>query len=295
MEVNASGVVLRDRLWEFNFANGTVQLVTEGLGEEFVYERAVNVIERNSDRWVPNPPGTDAPDDDNPFDAVEKTDYFASIRDELLLIERRSVGWSVTQQQGGPSDTENGVVAFYHYKPVAYSYDATPHDTTDSSIVEVLQPVLIAEGLRQGRYYKSTRLPPESHDDRSAWLAFGHYEVNDINQSTSIITKAYFRTHLDGVNATSAAALTICGPVPEMSSSSGTWIRDVEITFATPIREADFFTLVGWNSNNLACALTPPPVVLSSSNTWSDRNYTATHWLRRHVVDSNLELNPLQR
>ncbi|MFN7314809.1 MAG: hypothetical protein ACK5Q4_01765 [Phycisphaerae bacterium] len=295
VEVNASGVVLRDRLWEFNFANGTVQLVTEGLGEEFVYERAVNVIERNSDRWVPNPPGTDAPDDDNPFDAVEKTDYFASIRDELLLIERRSVGWSVTQQQGGPSDTENGVVAFYHYKPVAYSYDATPHDTTDSSIVEVLQPVLIAEGLRQGRYYKSTRLPPESHDDRSAWLAFGHYEVNDINQSTSIITKAYFRTHLDGVNATSAAALTICGPVPEMSSSSGTWIRDVEITFATPIREADFFTLVGWNSNNLACALTPPPVVLSSSNTWSDRNYTATHWLRRHVVDSNLELNPLQR
>jgi YD repeat-containing protein len=297
VEVNASGVLLRDRLWEFNFANGSVQLVTEGLGEEFVYERAVNVIERNSNQWVPNPPGTDAPDDNNPFDAVAKTDHFASIRSELLLVERRSVGWSVTQQPTASpgSDTHEGLVAFYHYKPVAYSYDATPNDTTDDKFVEVLQPVLIAEGVRQGRYYNSTRLPPESHDDRSAWLAFGHYDVNDNNDATSIITKAYFKTQLDGINVPSPAALTLCGPSPEMSSSTGNWVRDVEVAFTTPIRETDFFTLVGWNNDNLACALNAPPVNMDASGTWSAQSYTATHWLRNYSASSNPEINPLQR
>ena len=299
VEVNASGVLLRDRLWEFNFDAGTVELTNSGLGEEFIYERAVNVLERNNPHIrIPNPPGPDRNDPNTtPFEMVSQTDHHAAIRDELLLVERRTVGWSVTRNPGQASGLTNGLVYFYHYKPVSYSFDATPNDPDDTENAVVVRPTLAAEGLRQGQYYLPERDAPAAYgEDRSSWLPVGHYKVNTANSDTTIITKAYFRTQLSGEDATSPSALQLCGP---SSGISDEWVRDVEVTFTTAIREGDFRNLVNWHAPNgdetLACALVAPPIDVEADADWADLGYTATHWLRKFRPTTDLLVDPLQR
>jgi len=99
VEINPAGFVLKQREWQFTddgaFVSGS------GLGEEFVYMTAADYFQEAGSP-LPGPP-------QNPGDP----DPYASVRGELLLVERRSVGWSAAQDQA-----HEGLIDFNEYRVV---------------------------------------------------------------------------------------------------------------------------------------------------------------------------------
>ncbi len=93
VEMNATGFVLRDRKWEFS-ADGT-HVSGGGLGEQYVYK---TVRDYFGDTVTENLP--------------------ASVRQEAILVEHRSVGWSAADMPDAGGQTHgdiDGLVEFHTY------------------------------------------------------------------------------------------------------------------------------------------------------------------------------------
>ncbi|MFO0836598.1 MAG: polymorphic toxin-type HINT domain-containing protein [Phycisphaerales bacterium] len=109
VEMNAGGFVLRDRRWEFGDSGTTYE--GAGLGEEFVYKPAAEYFGSNL--------------------------LSAEASKELLLVEKRSVGWSAVPSS---EQAQKGLIEFYDYGLVG------PPGTTDWSA----KIRTIAEGVKRG-------------------------------------------------------------------------------------------------------------------------------------------------
>lgn len=136
IEMSASGHVLTDKLWEFT-SEGVVRS-GGGLGEQFIYMRAEDYFNNDGDTST-----------DFPAQIPNQTDEFRSIRDEPLLVEYRSVGYSVDSQ------TDSGLTRFIDYSlfnPDEQSLSAYNNDSEEAiPLINRIQPV--AEGIRRGVTY----------------------------------------------------------------------------------------------------------------------------------------------
>ena len=137
VEMSASGHVLTDKLWEFT-DDGVVRS-GGGLGEQFIYMSAEDYFALDSEVYNDFPPApTTGPDD------------FGMIRTEPLMVEYRSVGYSVD------SDKDVGLTRFIDYKmfnPVDFPTlnDYSTISEREIPLIDRIQPV--AEGIRQGVTY----------------------------------------------------------------------------------------------------------------------------------------------
>ncbi len=135
MEMNPAGYLLRNREWYYTDTG--VDFDASGLGEEFIF-----VAGEDYD-------GFTLPTDPNGAPAGEETgwaDALDSIRNELLLIEHRSIGWSAAARMDESPSTTNGdtrgMVSFYEYE--LYDGPGVPP-------CEWIQRS--AAGIKQGRAY----------------------------------------------------------------------------------------------------------------------------------------------
>lgn len=96
-ELNPWGYLLRKRRWEFK--DGSFQVQTEGIGEEYIYSTVAQIAAANS-QVLPTE------------DHLAPT---AGFLNELLLTEYRSLGWSVADQQSPGGGASEGLVEFYEY------------------------------------------------------------------------------------------------------------------------------------------------------------------------------------
>lgn len=147
LEMNAGGYILRDRRWEFG-DSGTTYAGT-GLGEEFVYETAAEYFD-----------GTVLPE---------------QAGKELLLVEKRSVGWSAVPEN---EQAQKGLIEFYDYGLVG------PPGTTDWSA----KIRTIAEGVQKGtqgtpKYYRSQVLHAYEENARQATAC----EIKFLEPTTSLL------------------------------------------------------------------------------------------------------------
>lgn len=128
--INAWGLVLTDRKWEFTPA-GVVRSGS-GVGEEYIYDTVANVF---PDLNFCDGTESDGCPDDRPSKALAH---------ELLLTEHRSVGWSVADNQDPPVSSTQGLVRFFDYDV---------NRRTDLSFTDFPWPSRlhqVAEGVRRG-------------------------------------------------------------------------------------------------------------------------------------------------
>ncbi len=135
LEMNPTGYVLRDRLFEFLPPDG-VLASGGGLGEQFIYDTFANYA--GLDDW------TDEPEDD-PWN---------TLRDELILVQHRSVGWSVGwdgNDTGHAIDEESkGLVRFFDYEADistdTHSFESWPRGSRLQLVAEGIQRGSVASG-----------------------------------------------------------------------------------------------------------------------------------------------------
>jgi YD repeat-containing protein len=108
VSMNAAGYILTDRTWEFR--GQEVLASGGGLGETYVYKSAEVYFG-----------GTDTPLPARPTNG--ELDPVATVRDEPLLVQHRSVGWSAVNDPGDP-ETE-GLVREFEFD----YYNVTPDET----------------------------------------------------------------------------------------------------------------------------------------------------------------------
>ena len=157
VEVSPSGVVLSDKIWRFD--GGSVAVSGGGLGEEFVYENAVTLI--NAQASALGWPNIGAPPEPVAVPFVSEStdnDSFRHLRYEQVLVEHKSVGWSATTSQ----NTE-GMTRFYEYLPRRRwtgSGLANTSGTWDVSWAVSLD--LTAEGVSRGQHYERVGTEPNT-------------------------------------------------------------------------------------------------------------------------------------
>ncbi|HLP84363.1 MAG TPA: polymorphic toxin-type HINT domain-containing protein [Phycisphaerales bacterium] len=285
VELNASGIVLRDRRWDFDFSSGSAALTSDGLGEEFVYELAVDVLARvaegNLDYQPDSPPlhnpqpcmvdPEDASGGCDPTLAARQIDHFEKIRSEMILVEYRTLGWAVAEK--AQTSESQGLVHFMLHRPVRYAFDATPLDNDpDDGLVKVLFPQLVAEGIKPGSYFTLN-------------TTTGRLEAPEECPSC-LITRAYFRSsHSSSLDSTSVPPVMVPG-----ENSAGTlyeqqWVRDVDVTFTSPVTRDQFLDAVAGDSSPQsieAAYMLAPPLTHATSGAWAMWEYSASHWLRKH-------------
>lgn len=156
VELSPSGYLLRDRKWEFG-EDGVLRS-GGGLGEQFVYRTVEQYFEELGDTF-PDPPAE--PDTNEPGD-TEEHDALSTIRNELLKVEYRSVGWSAAeliqedQSNGIPGyATDYGFTSFTEFQAFHPSGESwADYDEDSEEIIPLstrVQPV--AQGMRQGSAY----------------------------------------------------------------------------------------------------------------------------------------------
>jgi YD repeat-containing protein len=89
--MNAAGYVLTDRVWTFSETEAGVGILASGtgLGEEWIYSS----VQTEFQSVVGTPP---APDPDVGRLGAASQDPYHAVRNEMILVEHRSVGWSAT-------------------------------------------------------------------------------------------------------------------------------------------------------------------------------------------------------
>ncbi len=229
VEISPSGVVLRDRSWQFDLTGVNEPLVSgQGLGQEYIYETVEKYFGTTSGNQPPQsgesggiyaPQGSSLPIDLNDWIEAEGgyvgyDDPWASTRKDLLLVEHRSIGWSaVDVAHTGPGDSavDDGFTRFYEY--VLRHYDSTPETSGTSNATHVdgwqagtvFLPTLIAEGVKRGRVYSST-------PDQNGKLVYA------TSAQPRLYTRQYFRA-LD----------------PALPSSVSQWSElETDVAFTTP-------------------------------------------------------------
>ncbi|HYE01881.1 MAG TPA: hypothetical protein VD963_01465, partial [Phycisphaerales bacterium] len=151
LHVGASGVVLRDHYWKFK--NGElIDSGGAGLGAENVYWPAEAFLAAEGMTLPPVPPREPGP---IPGLTLPPDDPLAHLRNELLLVEHRSVGWSVAENN--LAGLTQGFVRFFEYEALTYDTDpANPGDPIGQSnwLTDTGARVeLRAEGVKEGQAY----------------------------------------------------------------------------------------------------------------------------------------------
>ncbi len=129
--LNASGLELKRREWAYE--GGSFVTNASGVGEESVYQTAEQYFNTNTnpDDNIPTAgPGGYITRQQNPGDPQllvmlpALADPFTSLRSTLLLVERRSIGWSLAdiQNQG----ESRGLVDFFEHRRVDTVIPAAP-------------------------------------------------------------------------------------------------------------------------------------------------------------------------
>jgi len=141
VEMNAYGYILKDRTWTYT-DDGFI-LDGGGLGEEFAYLTVRDYIGKANltvPAWL---------DDGN--GVVSDSGDFSPFLDDIVMVEHRSVGWSVAAYDGDENDpglleSENGIVRFIEYDLFgdAFSLDDVPLSVRFQKT---------AEGVKKGTYY----------------------------------------------------------------------------------------------------------------------------------------------
>ena len=198
VEISPSGVVLRDRSWHFDLSGVSAPILNvQGLGEEFIYETVGNYFGTTNDTSPPPSgagehfenmaggiykPASSSPAINevqwqaNGGGYVGPDDPWATTRNDLLLVEHRSIGWSAAALahagNSGLPALNDGLTRFFEYA-LRY-YDSTPQadddqfPTWDAGIVFL--PTLVAEGIKRGRVYgvgatATEKLPRANSDE----------------------------------------------------------------------------------------------------------------------------------
>ncbi|MCW5757216.1 MAG: RHS repeat protein, partial [Phycisphaeraceae bacterium] len=162
IEVSPSGYVLKERRWEYT-ADG-ISVYGGGLGEEFIYETVDDYFTAGEIPAAIPPTTHGTPADPKHPDQL---DPWKSVRNELLLVERRSVGWSVADlvdrdplnpagqhmdPEPGPVAQQNGLIHFYEYDVLARGV-VVPGGGGEPDFETVpanARVQLVAEGIKKG-------------------------------------------------------------------------------------------------------------------------------------------------
>ncbi len=151
VHVGASGAILRDHRWQFRDGE-LVDAAGNGLGAEYVYWSVEDFIASEyPERLLPPPSSVDPPDPPSPLPA----EVFGHLRNELLLIEHRSVGWSVAESR--QMEADRGLVRFFDYELLTYDGDpanAGAHLGNGWYSDTVARVELKAEGVKEGHAYE---------------------------------------------------------------------------------------------------------------------------------------------
>ncbi|HYD00677.1 MAG TPA: hypothetical protein VEB22_05570 [Phycisphaerales bacterium] len=157
-EINAWGYVLKSRRWDYKGDAASVTM--KGVGQEFKYKAVGDVICTGSQwRSTPCDCGVELQTRVEPPATPPSVCPPKAFLNELVLVEKRSIGWSVAEsaQQGG-GDTQ-GLVEFYQY-----GFNANPavkqEDYPWSSRLHI-----VATGVKKGTqgtpYYQGQRFYAE--------------------------------------------------------------------------------------------------------------------------------------
>lgn len=126
VSMNAAGYILTDRTWEFR--GQEVLASGGGLGETYVYKSAEKHFLELGIALPPMPTNEDP-------------DPVASLRNEPLLVQHRSVGWSAVSEPGDPET--QGLVREFEYD--FYSGTLDPEDVPWQNRIR-----LVAQSVRSG-------------------------------------------------------------------------------------------------------------------------------------------------
>ena len=162
VELSPSGYLLRDRKWEFR--DGIAEQSGGGLGEQYVYQTVEDYFEGTPVALPPAPT-----QDTDEIGEHRETDELAVIRNELLSVEYRSIGWSAAElswndvNQTGIDPTENGYTRFTKYDVflpagetwLDYADDPNTTDVNELELSELRIPLQsriqeTATGFRRG-------------------------------------------------------------------------------------------------------------------------------------------------
>ncbi len=145
VEMNPAGYVLRDRLWQFTEEGPIV--TGGGLGEQHVYATVEQYFNGSMHQLPPAQPEPASNPNSNDHPRLPVEDDLASLRNELLLVEHRSVGWSAGELESTTPGQSPGLLSFYDYTMLD-GEDGNPEPNTNLPWSQRLK--LVSEGIRRG-------------------------------------------------------------------------------------------------------------------------------------------------
>lgn len=252
VEMNPAGHVLRDRSWFFT-EDGTLHKGS-GLGEEYVFDK----VENRVPGYPAAPPGNGPPSPVTPGGTLAWNDIVSGgqiqpgvIRDEGVLVEKRSVGWSagkyLTDGTIDATRLSDGYVEFYEYALYGDSQDP---------LRERVQ--LSAEGIKRGQAYQRTWEAPGGAITTESNLTNGHWSppplaggaqykfslTDNTNGGPRLYRKKYFRdednpTQLSTEVGVLSPVTNIDTALPSEPDAGDTTISASTFVFASAIEEYD--------------------------------------------------------
>jgi hypothetical protein len=164
VELNGSGVILRERSWQFT-PTGTL-MSGSGLGEDFKYQRVFDYFGMDEEDTCPTMPASGHASASQTAVCSDPTKMSLSAANEMLLVEHRSIGWSVGCGSGS-NFLENGqpgqgLVTFFEYK----KFDPPNPVPTWASQAPTVH--LVAEGIQRGATSPSVTLYTKQYFRNSA-------------------------------------------------------------------------------------------------------------------------------
>ncbi|MBL0870875.1 MAG: hypothetical protein IBJ18_09900 [Phycisphaerales bacterium] len=164
VEMNAAGYVLRDRMWSYG-ADG-VAVSGGGLGEQFIYAKAKDLLSN-----LPSDPDVGGGATEQ---LIETTNAIRQLRDELLPVEHRSVGWSAADMLQNQQSDNQGLVRFVTYK-----------FTSDISRPALGFIELEGQGIQAGSVVDSNNVPQSNGSRLYNGKSLVHFDSNANIETTA--------------------------------------------------------------------------------------------------------------
>ncbi len=147
LSINPVGYTLKERVW--TYSPDGVLLDGSGIGDEYIFDTVSDYFSSGG-AFTSNGTILLVPvDPSNPTGPTKIDPAWQPTADDLLMVEHRSVGWSLASQSGGGTsqpELDFGFVEFYEYDILGDGLlvDQVPI----SSRVQ-----MVAEGIKRGQYY----------------------------------------------------------------------------------------------------------------------------------------------